>query len=198
MGKHVQTIGKKICKCLILYLLSRFPLLYFLVEVQFCIILMPLPWKQLQRMLSLSPKVWTWLNALICVLLWTGHCHFNPFRLSLYSSGPDPTSGSTYISLADSTMITFLLYFPTIFCGEQFHLGQGQGDLAKLLSFSHVWYLVIYWKLCKWNRNTVTSSVLPESITIIVNLIDICIQVNPPFAFEVSWFLWNCTRLIGH
>jgi hypothetical protein len=102
-----------------------------------------------------------------------------------------------HISLTDSTMITFLLYFPTIFYGEQFHLGQGQGDLAKLLSFSHVWYLVIYWKLCKWNRNTVTSSVLPESITIIVNLINICTQVNPPFAFEVSWFLWSCTRLVG-
>ena len=43
-----------------------------------------------------------------------------------------------HISLTDSTMISFLLYFPTIFYGEQFHLGQGQGDLAKLLSFSHV------------------------------------------------------------
>ena len=39
MGKHIQTIGEKICKCLISYLLNRFPLLYFLVEVQFCITL---------------------------------------------------------------------------------------------------------------------------------------------------------------
>lgn len=73
-----------------------------------------------------------------CVLPQIGHCHFNRLRLSLYNSGPDPISGSRYISLADSAVITFLLYFPTIFYGEQFHLGQVQGDLTKLVSFSYV------------------------------------------------------------
>lgn len=64
-------------------------------------------------------------DTVICVLPWLGHCHFNRLSLSLYNSGPDPISGSRYISLADdSAMITFLLYFPRIFYGEQFTLAK--------------------------------------------------------------------------
>lgn len=64
------------------------------------------------------------------------HCHFNRLRLSLYSSGPDPVSGSRYISLADSSV-----NFSSIFS----------------LSKNILWRAIPSWPRIRWPNQTSLS-----------------------------------------
>lgn len=102
MGKYIQKIWKKICKGykgLISWLLNQLPLLYFLVKAQFYITLYTAA-MCVQFILQGIDRAW---HCNLCPSM-DRHCHFNRLRLSLYNSGPDPISGSRYISLADNSV----------------------------------------------------------------------------------------------
>lgn len=96
------------------------------------------------------------------------HCYFNRFRLSLYSSGPDPISGSRYIS------------FSRWFCYNNFSSMLSKNTLQRAIpswprtrwhnqaSLSYPWHSVINLRQCKWNRNIVTSMLSEELLLLIL------------------------------